>query len=71
LAAGAEEIAGVEILHPVEANSVFLKIPPALDQHLQEKGWKYYHFIGGGARFMCSWQTTTQDVEALLKDMSA
>ena len=25
-------------------------------------------FIGGGARFMCSWKTTDEDVAALLKD---
>ena len=71
LAAGAKAIPGVEILHPVESNSVFLKLPPTLNRRLQEQGWKYYHFIGGGARFMCSWQTLDQDVAALLADMKS
>ncbi|NTW80144.1 MAG: hypothetical protein HGB32_08350 [Geobacteraceae bacterium] len=30
---------------------------------LKSAGWYFYSFIGsGGARFMCSWQTTEQDV---------
>lgn len=69
LAERATAIEGVELLYPVEANSVFLKLPAALNERLQKKGWRYYHFIGGGARFMCSWQTTESDVEALLQDM--
>lgn len=70
LAAGATRLSGVQQLYPNEANSVFLRLPDSMDQFLQEQGWKYYHFIGGGARFMCSWQTTNEDVQALLNDMA-
>jgi len=65
----AAPLPGVEILYPVEANSVFLRLPPAANEHLQRQGWKYYHFIGGGARFMCSWQTTEADVRDLIADL--
>ncbi len=41
-----------------------------MNARLQVLGWKYYHFIGGGARFMCSWQTRDDEVHALLNDMS-
>ncbi|MFV0415443.1 MAG: threonine aldolase family protein [Chthoniobacterales bacterium] len=71
LAEGAKKIPGVEILYPVEANSVFLQLPETINTRLQERGWKYYHFIGGGARFMCSWQTMQADVAALLADMNS
>lgn len=71
LAEEAAKLPGVEILYPVEANSVFLKLPPAINEHLPKQGWKYYHFIGGGARFMCSWQTTPDDVRNLIADMEA
>lgn len=69
IADAARQIPGVEILHPVESNAVFLNLPAAINAHLQAQGWKYYHFIGGGARFMCSWQTTDADVDALIADM--
>ena len=68
LAEGLRKIEGVSILHGVDANAVFAQLPPVVDQRLREKGWKFYNFIGGGARFMCSWKTTTEDVAALLKD---
>lgn len=69
LGEGAAAIDGIELLYPVEANSAFLKLSPQINAYLQQQGWKYYHFIGGGARFMCSWQSTEADVAALLADM--
>jgi len=57
-----------ELLFPVQSNAVFLRLAPVLDEFLLSRGWKYYHFIGGGARFMCSWQTQPEDVEALMDD---
>ena len=32
---------------------------------LQQGGWACYEFIGGGLRFMCSWMTTVEDIDAL------
>ena len=66
----AVKIPGVRLLHPVESNAVFLYLPDSMDLFLHQQGWKYYHFIGGGARFMCSWQTQKEDVQALLGDMT-
>lgn len=71
LANGLSAIEGVTLLHPVEANAVFAQLPAALDKRLRDKGWKFYNFIGGGARFMCSWKTTAEDVAALLADAGA
>lgn len=71
LADGLRAVPGVEIIHPVEANAVFARLPAELDQRLREAGWVYYNFIGGGARFMCSWKTTSADVRALIAAASA
>ncbi|HLX68227.1 MAG TPA: low specificity L-threonine aldolase [Verrucomicrobiae bacterium] len=57
--------------HPVEANGVFVKLPPNVVKSLNERGWEFYDFIGGGSRFMCSWQTTEADVEALIIDIKS
>jgi threonine aldolase len=67
LAQGLKAIPGVELLHPVDANSVFAKLPVEVDKRLRAAGWVYYNFIGGGARFMCSWKTTSADVNGLLE----
>ncbi len=59
-------IPGVRIMYPRQANSVFVELPEAAAASLRSAGWHFYSFIGsGGARFMCSWQTTEQDVYRL------
>jgi threonine aldolase len=56
-------INGVRIMYPRQANSVFVEMPEAVAANLRSAGWHFYSFIGsGGARFMCSWQTTENDV---------
>jgi threonine aldolase len=69
LAAKLTEIPGVTIVHPVEANAVFLRMPQPLLAALKDAGWHFYTFIGSGeARLMCSWKTTDNDVEAFIGD---
>jgi len=57
---------GIQILHPVEANAVFARLLPEHYDALERDGWVVYSFIGGGARLMCSWQTTPDTVRSLL-----
>jgi len=64
-------LAGVRVLYPVEANAVFVELPEAAHARLATSGWRYYRFIGGGARFMCSWATTEAQIEALTEDVAA
>jgi threonine aldolase len=69
LASGLREVENVEILAATQANAVFAKLPEAVLEGLRDRGWRFYTFIGaGGARFMCSWQTVEDDIEALLRD---
>ena len=62
---------GVSILYPVDANAVFARLPDKIKDSLKARGWKFYSFIGGGSRFMCSWRTSDEDVDALIADASA
>ena len=72
LAEGLKKIPGVAILHSTDANAVFASLPQSVHRGLAARGWRYYTFIGpGSARFMCSWATTTAEVDALLQDVRA
>lgn len=61
---------GVRLLHPVEANAVFVELPEPAHAALA-RSWAYYRFIGGGARFMCSWATTPAEIDHLVGDLAA
>ncbi len=51
-----------------QANAVFAEMSGKAAAALRAAGWHFYSFIGtGGARFMCSWQTTEEDVRHLLE----
>lgn len=64
--------AGVSLMAPTQANAVFATLPEPAIQGLRDKGWRFYTFIGsGGVRFMCGWDTTEADVDALLSDVRA
>jgi threonine aldolase len=61
LEAALRELPEVEQLFPRQANSLFVKLPPAAVEEMTARGWRLYTFIGvGGARLMCSWDTTTR-----------
>lgn len=70
LAQGLGKVPGVTIAREPAANAVFAELSPAVASKLQRAGWKYYQFIGGAARFMCSWRTSEADVAALVADAS-
>ena len=71
LAERMRNVPGVPVKYPVEVNAVFAELPEVVHAKLQAAGWRYYMFIGGGARFMCSWATTEADVDALVRDIAA
>lgn len=66
------KIPEIEILYPREANSVFTRMPPPVIDAMHAKGWWFYTFIGtGGARLMCSWDTTEESIDAFISDLKA
>ncbi|ALH80770.1 threonine aldolase family protein [Sphingopyxis macrogoltabida] len=60
---------GVRLAFPVEANSVFLSAPDTVLDGLRERGWLFYTFIGGSARFMFAWDSDIAVVRALGQDI--
>lgn len=62
---------GVRILYPREANSVFAKLPSEIVQAMHQRGWRFYTDVGpdAGARLMCSWDTTKEDVDSFVRDL--
>jgi threonine aldolase len=62
---------GIEVLYPVEANSLFAKLDDRLIAGMLYRGWKFVKFIAaGGCRIMCSWDTRNEDVDAFLADLN-
>ena len=63
-------IPGVQVLHPCEANMVFVRLPPGLIPTLWAKGWLFYaHAHPDEARLVCSWDTRPEDIDAFLTDI--
>lgn len=69
--AGGLAALGIEPARPVQANAVFVRLPAHVDAALQSKGHGYYPFGDaeeGLVRLMCSFDTTPDEVDALLAD---
>ncbi len=72
LDAALRELPNTRPLFTREANGVFVELPAAAIGALRARGWLFYTFIGaGGCRFMCSWDTRPEDVDALASDLRA
>lgn len=53
------------VRHSVEANAVFVEMDEPTLARLHAAGWFVYRFLDGSVRFMCSWATTPEAVDAL------
>ena len=54
---------GVEVVYPVQANGVFVRLPREVWTRLQEKYFFYdWDEDDNVVRFMCSFDTTTEDI---------
>ncbi|WP_417067047.1 threonine aldolase family protein [Niveibacterium terrae] len=69
LASRIKDAPGVSFAFPVEANSVFLNAPESVLAGLAARGWKFYTFIGGAARFMFAWDADPARVDELAEDI--
>jgi threonine aldolase len=58
------------LTHPVDANLVFIRMPPEAHARLLQMGWACYDFWEGSIRFACSWATTTEAVDELAETLS-
>ncbi|MFK0170703.1 threonine aldolase family protein [Streptomyces sp. NPDC090306] len=67
LAEGVRAVPGVEILHPVQANGVFARLPHDVTERLQKR-FRFYFWdeAAGDVRWMCAFDTTEDDVDAFV-----
>lgn len=67
LAAGVREVEGVRVLHPVQANAVFARLPREVSERLRKR-YRFYFWdeSAGDVRWMCSFDTTVEDVDGFL-----
>jgi threonine aldolase len=63
---------GVRLTQPVQANALFAILPPAATEALQ-RDWRFYTWdeSTGEVRWMCSWDTPPEDVDAFADAIKA
>jgi threonine aldolase len=67
LAAAVDDLPGVTITRPVQANAVFATLPPGAAERLQERFAFYvWDERSGEVRWMCAWDTTEEDVDTFV-----
>lgn len=77
--AAAQEIAaacGERLIHPVEANEVFVVLSPAEQAALRAQGFDFYDWAApvgapGAARLVTAWSSPAHEVEALARAIAA
>jgi threonine aldolase len=70
----AREIAGAaaeRLMHPVEANEIFLRCTAAEREVLRKQGFEFYDWGEGAARLVTAWNTPQDDALALAKAIAA
>lgn len=67
LSAAVQEIDGVELVYPTQANGVFAQLPNEVSDELRES-FRFYDWdrAAGQVRWMCSFDTTEEDVQAFI-----
>jgi threonine aldolase len=63
--------AGERLLHPVEANEVFLRCTAAERQGLRAQGFGFYDWGPDAARFVAAWDTREEHARALARALAA
>ena len=64
-----EGIGGVRLASAAEANAVFILASEQILNRLRERGWRFYTFIGGAARFMFAWDSELSRIDELVSDL--
>ena len=72
--AAAQDIAsgcGERMLHPVEANELFVNVSPSEREALRTQGFEFYDWGEQAARFVTAWNTRDDDAVALGKAIAS
>ncbi|WP_267396650.1 MULTISPECIES: beta-eliminating lyase-related protein [unclassified Sphingomonas] len=65
------EAAGTRLVHPVEANEVFLRVTPAEAAALRAKGFDFYDWVAGEIRLVTAWDSREDEVAQLAAAIQA
>ncbi len=63
--------AGKRLIHPVEANEVFLRVSPEEAASLRARGFDFYDWGAGEARLVVSWNQRAEDIQPLAEAIAA
>ena len=66
LSQGFERIDGIAIEHSVDGNEVFARIDAPVAEKMRAAGVQFYQWPDGSARFVASWCTAAEEIEAAL-----
>lgn len=72
--AAAAEIAGAcgaRLMHPVEANELFVRLLPTEREALREQGFGFYDWGADAARFVTAWNTREEQARALARAIAS
>ncbi len=69
IAAGVEGLAGLRLIAPVEANELFLDLPPGAMDTLERDGFQFYRRSPTLARIVCRFDCTTDEADALVASL--
>ncbi len=70
LAAGLKALPGAGLVHPVEANEIFIDLPEKAIAATEAAGYRSYRWLGPGTqrlRLVCAWSTKPEDVDGFVK----
>jgi len=70
IAAGLRDNSSASLLAPVEANELFLELPSAAMDALEADGFQFYRRSRSLARFVCRFDTTEAEADALVAALS-
>ncbi|GAA0399370.1 low specificity L-threonine aldolase [Streptomyces luteireticuli] len=64
---GVRGVPGVEVLHPVQSNAVFARLPHDVSERLQKR-YRFYFWdeAAGDVRWMCAFDTAEEDVDGFV-----
>jgi threonine aldolase len=70
LAEQLQSAAKLDVVFPVEASAVFLRMDDEFVRDLQARGWHFYKFIEPDIyRILCSWSATGQQIKQFVTDV--
>ncbi len=61
---------GAELVHPVDGNEVFVRLPQEVRQKLEKHDAKFHNWPNGASRFVCSWCTSDEDLKAVVRALA-